>query len=101
MQLEINLNNGTTTTVDAWQFGAFAVHRDPRPEPDDTPDWCVSHVRTGIAIPALFDCFDRAGACAQFLNTALLLGDFTSQEDESYTAFKVRARCIVDGILAV
>lgn len=101
MRLTINLNNGKTEDVDAWQYGAFAVHRDPRPEPDDTTDWCVTHVKSGIATPALFDCFNRAAACAQFLNEALFLGDFNSQEDEAYQAFKARARRILDGIQAI
>lgn len=100
MKLSITTNHGPQK-VDAWQFGAFATHRDPFPEPDDQPDWCVSHVRTGIAVPALFDCFNRAAATAQFLNEALFLGDFTSMDDEAYAAFKPRARRILDGMAKI
>jgi hypothetical protein len=101
MKLTIQTSHGPQE-VDAWQFGAFAAHRDPFSEPnDEAADWCVSHVRTGVAVPALFDCFNRAAATAQFLNEALFLGDFTAMESEEYAAFKPRARRILDGMARI
>ena len=101
MQIWVKTNGGRKS-IEAQTFGAFAVHLNIYPSDDeDEQRYVVTHIRTGCALPGEYDDFNRAGACAQFLNSALLLGDFDETEGEAWDAFRARVPRIIIGIQAI